>query len=172
MAVMRVRQGVRALFAWAREVDDETAAAVLSPGLLALFHRMRRSERLHSLNVLRSVRAAGYDHPALLVAALLHDCGKIRAAYSLWDRALVVLVGAIAPRMAQRWGESGAPRGWRRPFVVAVQHPGWGADMLAAAGGDALAVSLVADHARRLDGPPLTDYARLLAALQAADNAN
>jgi hypothetical protein len=175
MAVMRLRQGVRALFAWARDVDEDQAAAVLTPALMALFRAMRRSERQHSLNVLRSVRASGYDHPALLVAALLHDCGKARAVYHLWDRVLVVLVGAAFPRLAQRWGSAGcvdSPRGWRRPFVVAVQHPRWGAEMVAAAGGDALAVSLIADHARRLHGPPHSDYERLLAALQAADNAN
>jgi len=175
MAVIRLRQGIRALFAWARDVDDELAASVLTPALMDLFRAMRRSERQHSLNVLRSVCAAGYDHPALHVAALLHDCGKTQAAYHLWDRVLVVLVAAALPGLAQRWGETeseGALRGWRRPFMVAVQHPRWGANLVAAAGGDALAASLIADHARRLEGPPTDDYERLLAALQAADNAN
>ncbi len=172
MAVMRLRQGIRALFAWARSVDEDEAAAVLGPALMQLFRAMRRSERQHSLNVLRSVRAAGYDHPALLVAALLHDCGKTRAAYHLWDRVLVVLFAAAWPGAVQRWGTQGEPRGWRRPFVVAVQHPGWGAELVAAAGGDALAVALIADHARPLDGPPGNDYERLLAVLRAADDAN
>ncbi|MCC7209754.1 MAG: HD domain-containing protein [Anaerolineae bacterium] len=172
MAVKRLRQGIRALVAWARSVDEGEAAAVLSPALMPLFRAMRRSERQHSLNVLRSVRAAGYDHPALLVAALLHDCGKRRAAYHLWDRVMVVLVGAVWPEAVQRWGAQGAPRGWRRPFVVAVQHPGWSAELVAAAGGDRLAVALIADHARPLDGPPGNDYERLLAALRAADDAN
>jgi hypothetical protein len=135
MAVMRLRQGLRALFAWVERVDEALAAEVLNPSLLALFRAMRRSERLHSLNVLRTLRAAGYDHPALLTAALLHDVGKSRAAYHLWDRVIVVLVSAVAPETARRWGAAETPRGWRRPFVIREQHARWGADMVAAASG-------------------------------------
>lgn len=172
MAVIRLRQGVRALFAWAERVDEGLAVEVLSPPLLALFQGMRRSERQHSLNVLRTLRAAGYDHPALLTAALLHDVGKSRAAYHLWDRVIVVLVSAVAPETARRWGAVESPRGWRRPFVIREQHARWSADMVAEAGGDPLAVALIAAHQQHLDGPPASEMERLLAALQAADDAN
>jgi hypothetical protein len=172
MAVMRVRQGLRALSAWARPVEDDLAAAVLSPPLLALFHRMRRSEQQHSLNVLRTLRGWGYGEAPLLVAALLHDVGKSRASYHLWDRVLVVLAKVAAPGWVRRWGEQGEPIGWRRPFAISLQHPQWGAELARAAGAEPLAVELIARHQERLDHEPRTTVERLLAALQAADNAN
>src|SRR5260221_4790688 len=97
----RLRQGVRALFAWARPVDTALAAKILSPELLRLFQRMRRSEQQHSLNVLRTLQAQGHNDPALLAAALIHDVGKSRVAFHLSDRVLVVLVKAAARRL--RW---------------------------------------------------------------------
>ncbi len=169
---MRVRQGLRALSAWARPVDDDLAAAVLSPPLLALFHRMRRSEQQHSLNVLRTLRGWGYGEPPLLVAALLHDVGKSRAPYHLWDRALVVMLKAVVPGWVRRWGEQGEPSGWRRPFAISLQHPQWSAELARAAGADPLSVELIARHQERLDHEPRTTIERLLVALQAADNAN
>lgn len=169
----RLRQGVRALFAWARPVDEALAESVLShsPPLLALFHRMRRSEQQHSLNVLRTLQARGYDHPSLMVAALLHDAGKMRASFHLWDRVIVVLAKAIVPDHMRRWGQA-APIGWRRPFAVSIQHPKWSAEMVAQAGTDSLTVDLIAAHTDRLNHEPETLTEKLLAALQAADDAN
>jgi hypothetical protein len=171
MALARVRQGLRALSAWARPVDDDLAAAFLSPTLLALFRQMRRSEQQHSLNVLRTLRRRGYDDPALMVAALLHDVGKCRAPYHLWDRVIVVLAKALAPDRVRQWG-SGEPTGWRRPFAVSSQHPRWSAEMVAAAGADPLVIDLIAAHQRRLDHAPQTRLEQLLVVLQSADDAN
>lgn len=171
MVAVRMRQGVRALLSWARPVDYEAAAAILSPPLLALFARMRRSEQQHSINVLRTLQARGYSDPALIAAALLHDVGKTRAAYHLWDRVLVVLVKAALPNLARRWGQ-GHPVGWRRPFAINLQHPQWSADMARAAGADPLVVTLIANHQQHLDHAPQSEMERLLAALQAADDAN
>jgi len=171
MVAARMRQGARALVSWARPVDYEVAAAVLTPPLMALFRKMRRSEQQHSINVLRTLQARGYSDPALMVAALLHDVGKTRAAYHLWDRVLVVLVKAAFPNRARRWGQ-GDPVGWRRPFAINLQHPQWSADMVRAAGADPLVVTLIASHQQHLDHPPQSEAERLLVALQAADDAN
>jgi hypothetical protein len=168
----RIRQGLRALGAWGRGVDDDLAAQVLSPALLALFRRMRRAERQHSLNVLRTLRAQGHADPVLLTAALLHDVGKIRAPFFLWERVIVVLIKAAAPKTARRWGSGDNPTGWRRPFVISFQHPRWSAEMVAAAGGDPRVVRLIAAHQMHLERAPQTDDERLLAILQTADDAN
>jgi len=169
--IYRVGQGLRALTTWMQPVEDAQAAQMLSPALYALYRRMGRSERQHSLRVLRVLQTVGHDDPDLLVAALLHDIGKSRASFGVLAKTLVVLVKAIAPRYYWRWG-SGSARGWRRPFAVSVQHPAWGAALVAGAGGSPRAVELIARHQDALDGPPQTELDHLLLALQAVDEAS
>lgn len=171
-ALSRFQQGIRALTAWARPVDMALVESVLSPAEVALFRRLRRSEQLHSIRVLRAVMAAGETTPALLVAALLHDVGKTVAPFTLPDRVLVVLARKFMPQAFTRWGQDAEPRGWRRPFAISLRHPEWSAEMLAAAGSDPLAVALARRHADPLADPPHDETERLLAVLRAADDAN
>lgn len=168
--IYRIEQGLRALFAWTRSLDDAPAREILSPRLMALFKRMRRSEQLHSLRVLATLRSQGHDNPDVLVAALLHDVGKSRFPIGLVGRTVAVLVKAFAPRLYRRWA-SGEPRGWRRAFVVVEQHAAWGAEMLEKADASPAATKLVRRHQERL-ASVVTDEDVLLAALQAADAAN
>jgi len=167
----RLRQGLRALRAWVRPPDRSRAAPYLSPPLFSVFEMMRAGEAQHSLNVLDTLRARGESDPALLAAALLHDCGKAQQPYWLWERALIVIARKLFPSRLERWG-GGEPRGWRRPFVVNRQHPVWGAALVTTAGADPLTIELIANHARKLDHAPRDEYERLLAALQAADDEN
>ncbi len=170
-AAYRFRQGVRALVAWARPVDDVLARAHLAPPLYALYRRMRRSERQHSLRVLRDLLAAGHTHPDLLAAALLHDVGKSGVRFSLLEKVLVVLVRAFAPRRYRAWSNSQA-HGWRLPFAVSGQHPVWGAEMAERAGASPLTVALIRRHAGPSPDPPRDETERLLLALRAFDDRN
>ncbi len=170
-AAYRFRQGVRALVAWARPVDDALACAHLAPPLYALYRRMRRSERQHSLRVLRDLLAAGHTHQDLLAAALLHDVGKSGVRFSLPDKVLVVLVKALAPGRYRAWS-SGQATGWRLPFAVGGQHPAWGAEMAERAGASPLTAALIRRHADPPPDPPRDETERLLLALQAFDDRN
>jgi hypothetical protein len=167
----RLWQGFRALTAFARPVDYAAVAEVLSPELLMLFKRMRRSEQIHCLHVMNYLRAHGHEHPDLLTAALLHDVGKSRYPLTLVGRTMAVLVRRFLPKHYNRWAQS-EPRGWRRPFVIAVQHPIWSAEDMAAAGAAPLAVALARRHQTLLDGAPRDEEDRLLLLLREADRAS
>jgi HD domain len=171
MSVRRLRQGVLALVAWARPVDDAPAAGILTPPLLALFRQMPRREQQHALEVLATLRSRGATHPALLTAGLLHDVGKLRAPLPVWQRVLVVLLEKAMPAQVHTWGD-GDPHSWRRPFVTRRHHAQWSAEMVATAGADALTLALIRRHQDTLTPAPSSEEERLLAALQAADDAN
>ena len=146
------------------------AQEVLTPPQMALFTQMQASEQTHSLQVLRTIKKQGEGHPDLLTAALLHDVGKIRYPLHIWERVFIVLGTNFFSGIAKTWGDS-APRGWRRPFVVAAQHPLWGADLALEAGTTPQAASLIRRHQEKT--PPdhqdsLED--RLLSILKSADN--
>lgn len=147
------------------------AAEVLSPGQLLLFRSMKPADQAHSLRVLRALQAQGESNPNLLAAALLHDVGKSRYPLRVWERALIVLGQTFLPAHAERWGRAEA-KGWRRPFVIAAQHPDWGAAMVAEVGAADELIRLIAAHQDEPNSAVNGDFSRRLRLLQAADNRN
>ena len=170
-AAYRLRQFWQALFAKPTPAGLAPARALLSPAQMALFSQLQPSEQVHALQVLSRLAAQGETQPDLLVAALLHDIGKLRAPLRPWERASVVLGKRLFPARVQRWGAASQPQdGWRRAFVAAQQHPAWGAALARSAGVSLLTEALI----RRHQQPPapgadsLED--NLLRKLQAVDN--
>ena len=147
--------------------DKALVAEILPPALAALFGRMAVGEQFHSLKVMRWLRAHGHGQPELLQAALLHDVGKSVAPINLIERVEAVLVRWLWPGAYARWAQA-APRGWRKPFVTAVQHPDWGADLAAQAGASARVIYLIRRHQTFAD-PPVTDEDGLVDLLQQAE---
>ena len=141
----RARQFWHALIASSTSEDLELAGDVLPPDLMALFLRLHRSEQAHSLSILRSLLDDGEENEDLLAAALLHDVGKSRFPLSIVDRVMIVLGQVLFPEKIKLWGRS-QPRGWKRPFVIAEQHAGWGAQMAADAGASTMTVALIKRH--------------------------
>ncbi len=172
-AAYRARQFFLALRAQPLTADElAPVRSILTPDQMNLFLQMQHSEQRHALNVLHTIQGWGETDPDLLTAALLHDVGKIRAPLRLWERVLIVLGQTFAPRRVAAWGEA-SPQGWRRPFVVAEQHPAWGGELASEAGTSPGAVSLILHHqsaepASRAD----SREARLLQILQEADHQN
>jgi hypothetical protein len=168
----RVRQGIRALLAFSQPVDTTLAAKYLSPALMTCFEQMRRSEQLHSLNVLRDTLAQGSTPSDLAIAALLHDVGKSRYPFPTWQKTLVVLVKAFTPRLFQRLSQGDEKNFWQRPFVLSQHHPAWSAQIIAAAGAPERAVWLVAHHADSLSQWANHPDLYLLERLKQADDTN
>lgn len=171
----RLRQFWRALHVKINPLELERALAMLNPAQAKLFLQLQPSEQAHALDMLRRLVEQGDEQVDLLVAALLHDVGKLRYRLNPLERTVVVLMGAISPARLRKWGSlppggwEEVPR-WRRAFVVAEQHAGWGAELARQAGVSPLVEALIRGHHH----PPVeqTDAAvtRLLTKLWTVDN--
>jgi hypothetical protein len=131
--------------------DLEQVQVILSPELWELFMQMQPGEKDHAVTLYRRLVERGDTQPDLLRAALLHDVGKIRYCLNPLQRTLVVLAKKVMPGKARQWGNlspdkwKGLPS-WRKAFVVAEQHPDWGAELAHDAGVSALTETLIREH--------------------------
>lgn len=182
----RVRQFWDALSAVPEPEEIESIRAYLLPAQMELFLSMPASDQAHSLRVFKiiQVRSAfvhGDARTDLLVAALLHDVGKSRYPLHVWERVTIVLAKRFIPEQVRRWGElnhnpekraenGDLKLGWRKAFIIAEQHPGWGAEMAAAAGASRLAVELIRRHQENLAGDNGSMEDILLRHFQLVDN--
>ena len=162
----RTRQFWKALAGPHMRVETETLQPHLTRLQIDLFRRMQASEQVHAFKVLEHLKAAGQTDPDLLAAALIHDAGKSLHPPTVLDRVIVVLGSRFFRKGAARWS-AGVPAGLHRPFVVAANHPAWGADLAIQAGASARTIDLIRRH-----HDPLSPDDPLLIALQAADDAN
>lgn len=173
--VYRVHQFWHALTRVPAASELEQARRMLSPSLWALFLGLQASEQAHGLSIFRRLCEQGDAGDDLLAAALLHDVGKSRYPLHIWERVWIVLGQAFFPGQAKAWGRAD-PKGWRRPFVVAEQHPAWGAEMAARAGASPMTVALIKRHQDAIEQDwPAEEAAgtlesRLLRRLQMLDN--
>lgn len=170
----RVQQLLLSL--WPRVTPNEQAelSRWLPPLAVALFRQMTLRDQRHSLDVLQRVQQVAPDQPGLLAAALLHDAAKTAQRgrrVRLYHRVLVVLMEAVRPGWVQRIARA-EPGSWRYPFYLHLHHPELGARLAGQAGCSALTVELIRRHQERLTYAPRNETERLLALLQAADDAS
>jgi hypothetical protein len=130
----RSRQVWHALRPRVDSAGIEQARALLSEHESRLFFAMERRDQRHALEVTRRVREIT-DERSILVAALLHDCGK--GSVPVWLRVLNVLVPWLVSALASR-GSGGAHR--------LRHHAEIGATMAEAAGSSPATVRLIRGH--------------------------
>jgi hypothetical protein len=175
----RVRQLWRAARVQPSSQDLSTAQTILTPAQMALFARLQPFEQAHSLHVARALLEQGENDPDLLIAALLHDVGKVCQPLRLWERVWIVAGMAFFPGLARKWGaiseKIGAVSFFRRPFIVAEQHPAWGAELALQAGVSSRCADLIRAHQSQENGtsanpgsPAAQD--RLLGLLKSVDD--
>jgi hypothetical protein len=162
----RTRQFWNALLSPHSPVETGALVPHLSPSQISLFRRMQPSEQAHAFSVFERLKQASQTDPDLLAAALLHDAGKVLSPLSIMDRVVIVLGKRFFRERSKLWG-AGTLHGLSRPFVVAAQHPAWGAELAEQAGASLRTVGLIRHHQ---DTPTNDDP--LLDMLQAADNEN
>lgn len=141
-----VRRFVGTLRAVGPTADEERRLIeLLTPRELALYRAQPAIDRRHSLDCAAAVWSAEPDAaPVVAVASALHDVGKADAALGVGGRVVATVVGALV-------GER-RTRGWRDRSDVLGRigryrhHDERGAELLAAAGSDALVVAWAREH--------------------------
>jgi hypothetical protein len=138
----------------ARVGADERAGleAWLAPAQVALFDGMAVADQRHGLDVVAHLRAAAAD-PDLLVAGLLHDCGKGRR---------IRLVHRVAWSLGSRYGSwiwraAGHLPTFRAGLAALRDHARRSAELAEAAGCAARTIELI-----RNQETPTDDAGRLL----------
>lgn len=145
----------------------------LNPGELAVWNRLPRHDRRHSIRVARDVQTAlaGTEYAGdgrWIEAALLHDVGKLDAGLGVLGRVGATLAGAAAGRdWAEVWSHK---RGITRKVGLYLRHPELGADRIRICGGSREAATWAECHQDpdRYDACGLP--APVVAALAAADD--
>jgi hypothetical protein len=128
---------------------------------LELFDSMHRADQRHGLDVVAALRADGQTDPDLLLAGLLHDCGKGKDLH-VWHRvgwSLSERHGRRVERLLLRLP------GFRGAFGVIAAHAARSAELAAAAGCSGVVTDLI-----RYQAEPVDEV--LGRALRLADEAN
>ena len=169
-ATYRIGQFGRGLVPWVPSRDLALAAAALTGRQYAAFRLMTRADQRHSVRVARALLAEGARDPDLIVAALLHDLGKVDSRGDgrvvLFHRVAKVLLARLSPGTWQRL--SAAPQaGFARGYYLLRHHPALGARWAAALGVSPRACALIAAHQ---EGSVAPDAADALLRLRRADD--
>ena len=155
-ALYRSRQVVHALRPRIDATDLAFARSLLTDRERDLFDAMERRDQRHAVAVLAKVRVHTDDHD-VLIAALLHDCGK--GAVPVWLRVLKV----VSPSMLARVAHTDDSKGWRYAAYRLHTHERIGERLAREAGVSEGAIRLIAGQTRPED-------AWKVAILEAADD--
>lgn len=163
----RLRQGLAALRPMRPLGCDEILSELLTGRQAAVFRQLPLFDQAHLCRVCEALRARGEEDRDLLVAALLHDVGKVgrRGSIRLPHRVLRVVLRRFCPRLLA-WLARLPDSRWRAGFALAVHHAALGAERAAELGCSARTCWLIAHH----EDDPAPDDERLRR-LMAADQA-
>jgi hypothetical protein len=127
--------------------ERDALTSWLTPPQLRLFESMHRADQRHGLDVVAALRADHQTDPDLLLAGLLHDCGKGRALH-VWHR--------VGWSLSERYG-SGVERvllrlpGFKSGFATIGAHAERSAELALEAGCSTVTADLIRHQAEPVD---------------------
>jgi hypothetical protein len=133
----KVRRFTRYFFGRVDAADRESLRDWLTPAQLKLFDSMHRADQRHGLDVVGALRMDGQTNSDLLIAGLLHDCGKGRGLH-VWHRVAWSLFFLRLP-------------GFRGGFEVIAAHAARSAQLATEAGCSAVTADLIRNQAEPVD---------------------
>lgn len=143
----RVHQFLQALVPQKlRPAEVDWIQNLLPPKAIPLFFAQTLADQRHALDVTLDLSSLPpYSSSRnLLIAALLHDCGKSRHPLKIWERVYIVLAQKLPKNL---WNALlHFPSFLANPLQVAENHPLWGAELAHQAGLDPEIVELIRNH--------------------------
>jgi hypothetical protein len=143
----KVRQAVRHVTGRVDRRERLELEGWLTASQLSLFDAMPRADQRHGLDVVEALRARGHDDLELLLAGLLHDCGKGPS---------VGLLHRVAWSLGERYGQ-GVLRttawlpGFRAAFARIASHAERSATLALEAGCSPRTAALIRHQASPVD---------------------
>lgn len=147
--IYRVLQFAHAIFPNLNPKDIEWALKYLTPAASVLFLQQSLPEQRHAIDVTKSILKAKHplsmdDFKNLVIAALLHDCGKSVLSIRLWQRVFIVLIQKIPKSLRSRI-ESGHSI-FAYPLKIETRHALWGGYLAEDAGLNLVICQLIREH--------------------------
>jgi len=143
----KVRRFTRYFLGRVSSTERDGLAGWLTTAQLDLFDSMHRADQRHGLDVVAALRADGQTNSDLLLAGLLHDCGKGRLLH-VWHRvgwSLSERYGRRVERLFLRLP------GFKAGFGVIAAHAARSAELALAAGCSGVAADLIRNQAEPTD---------------------
>ena len=143
----KVRRFVRYFVGRVGPAEGQALGSWLTPAQMNLFDSMHHADQRHGLDVVAALRADGQTDPDLLLAGLLHDCGKGRGLH-VWHR--------VAWSLSERYGKRVERLFLRLPtfraaFAVIAAHAARSAELALAAGCSDITADLIRHQAEPVD---------------------
>jgi hypothetical protein len=151
----RARQFWQAIFPRINSEELNWALNKLPPTAASLFMQQSLTEQRHAIDVAYDLWLTHAEYPNLIIAALLHDCGKSRYPLNVWERIYIVLLQRAPLKARERLLQS-RPL-FSSPLRTALDHPIWGATLALELGLDDEIIALIQYHHN-----PRTPLGRLL----------
>lgn len=147
----RIKQFSKALFPSISPLEIEWIKKILPAKAFSLFCKQALPEQHHALEVtkslkdiLKSLDFRPEECEDLLIASLLHDCGKSLVKLYLWQKILIVLIKGC-PLPIKKYIET-KPGFLTHTINIAHQHAKWGESLAKEAGLNEQICLLIRQH--------------------------